>query len=75
MNYGILFGGNPSCSNIIFKLQKRIIGIVMGARTRGSCKKYFKKTNSLPFQPQYTRTLACIFVINNKNQFAANSGL
>lgn len=43
-----------------------------GARTRDSRREYFKKLNVLPLQSQYILSLV-LFVINNKNQFAANS--
>jgi len=45
---------------------------MMGARTRDSCREYFKKLNVLPLQLQYILSLV-LFVTNNKNQFAANS--
>jgi len=39
MNYGIISLGNSCCTRTtIFKLQNRIIRIIMGARTRGSCR-------------------------------------
>jgi hypothetical protein len=71
MNYGIILGGNSSYNNTIFKLQKRIITIVLGARARDSSREYFKELNILPLQPQYTLK-PVHFVIHNKNQFAAN---
>jgi hypothetical protein len=42
MTYGIIFWGNSSHSGNIFKLQKRIIRIIMGARPRDSCRELFK---------------------------------
>jgi len=44
----------------------------MDARTRDSCTEYFEKLNILPLQSPYILLLA-LFVINNENQFAANS--
>jgi len=71
MNYGIIFGRNSSCSNTV-KDTKRIIRIMIGAITRDSCREYFKKLNVLPLQSQYLLSLV-LFVINSRNQFAANS--
>ena len=44
----------------------------MDATTRDSCREYFEKLNILPLQSRYIFSLV-LFVINNKNQFAANS--
>jgi len=38
INYGVTFWGNSSCSNRIFKLQKRIIRTLMDAGIRDSCR-------------------------------------
>jgi hypothetical protein len=40
MTYRLLFWGNSSYSRD-FRLQKRIIGIMMGARSRDSCREFF----------------------------------
>jgi hypothetical protein len=48
LNYGLIFWGNSSYSNGIFKLQKRIIRIIMGAGTRDSCRELFKILKVLP---------------------------
>jgi hypothetical protein len=37
MTYGLIFWGNSHYSNIIFRLQKRIIRIIVGIRGRDSC--------------------------------------
>jgi hypothetical protein len=71
-NYGTILGGNSTYSNTIFKLQKRIIIINLGAGARDSCREYFRELNILPLQSQYTLALVQ-FVIINKNQFGANS--
>jgi len=39
MTYGLLFGGHSSDSLKIFRLQKKIIRIMMGYRTSDSCRK------------------------------------
>jgi len=53
MTYGLIFWGNSHHSNIIFRLQKRIIRIIVGIRVRDSCREHFKKLKILPLQSQY----------------------
>ena len=43
MSYGIIFWGNSTHSSKIFKIQKRAIGIIMGKRSRDSCRNFFKE--------------------------------
>ena len=57
MTYGLIFWGNSHHSNIIFRLQKRIVRIILGIRGRDSCREYFKKLRMLPLQYQYTLSL------------------
>lgn len=40
LSYGIMFWGNSSYSLHIFRLQKKAIRIIMGLRTRDSCKNH-----------------------------------
>jgi len=42
INNGIIFWGNSSYSNCIFKLQKGIIGIIVGVIIRDSCREVFE---------------------------------
>ena len=72
MTYGIIFWGNSSHSNIIFRLQKRVIRIITGIRNRDSCREYFKALKILPLQSQYILSLL-LFVIDNKDHFKRNS--
>jgi len=53
MTYGIILGGNSRYRNTIFRLQKKIITIIMGLRNRDSCREHFKKLKILPLQSQY----------------------
>jgi len=55
--YGIIFWGVSTHSNIIFKIQKRIIRIIMNSGNKGSCRDLFKKLNILPLQSQYVLSL------------------
>jgi len=41
MTYGLLFWRHPSDSIKIFRLQKRIIRIMMGCRSSDSCRNFF----------------------------------
>jgi hypothetical protein len=72
MTYGLIFWGNSHYSNIIFRLQKRIITITVGIRGRDSCREHFKKLKILPLQSQYTLSLL-LFVIKNRDYFMVNS--
>jgi hypothetical protein len=52
----------------IFKIQKNIIRIITGCRSRDSCRDVFKKLKILPLQSQYILSLL-LFVVYNKNKF------
>ena len=53
LSYGVIFWGySAQCSNI-FKIQRRIIRIIMNARNRDSCRHLFKNLNILPLKSQY----------------------
>ena len=45
---GIIFWGSTYYSNAIFKMQKRIIRIMVGIRNRDSYRGYFKRLKILP---------------------------
>jgi hypothetical protein len=66
MTYGIIFWGNSCYSNIIFRLQKRIIRIVVEIRDRDSCREYFRELNILPLQAEYIYSLS-LSVISNQH--------
>ena len=53
ISYGIIFCGNLSYSEDIFKIQKRIISIIMNSNRNASCRQLFKDFNILPTQSQY----------------------
>jgi hypothetical protein len=71
MTYGLIFWRNSHYSDITFRLQKRIIRIIVGIRGRDSCREHFKKLQILPLQSQYILSL-WLFVINNRNYFKVN---
>jgi hypothetical protein len=72
MTYSLLFWGNSPDSIKIFRLQKRIIRIMMGCRSTDSCRKLFFNLETLPLPSQYIFSLL-LFKIRNKNQFLVNS--
>jgi hypothetical protein len=65
MTYGIIFWGNSTYNDNIFRLQKRITGIIMGVGTRDSCGKLFKIVKLLPLTSHYVFAVA-LFVVNKK---------
>jgi len=72
ISYRIIFWGNSSYSEDIFKIQKRIIIIIMNSRRNSSCWQLFKDLNILPIQSQYIYSIL-LFVTKNKDQFLSNS--
>jgi hypothetical protein len=72
MTYGLIFWGNYPDSMKIFRLQKKIIRIKMGCRSRDSCRKLFLNLEILPLPSQYILSLL-LFMLRNKNQFQVNS--
>ena len=68
MTYGFIFWGNSHYSNIIFRLQNRIIRNIVGLRGRDSCREYFKKLQMLPLQSQYMLSLL-LFVVDNGDYY------
>jgi hypothetical protein len=71
-HYSKLFWGNSHYSNIIFRLQKRIIRLIVGIRGRDSCREHFKKLRILPLQSQYILPLL-LFVVDNEIYYRMNS--
>jgi hypothetical protein len=69
LSYGIIFRGNSSQSITVFKIQKKVIRIMMGYRNKNSCRNLFKILNILRLKSQYIFSLL-ISVDNNKNYFA-----
>jgi len=72
ITYGIVFWGSSPYSNNIFKLQKRVIRIIMKVDNRVSCRELFKKLNILPLHSQYILSIL-LFVVNNIHEFTLNS--
>jgi len=56
----------------IFRMQKRIVRIMMGYKNRVSCRNLSIRLEILPFVSQYI-LLLMLFVVKNKNLFTLNS--
>jgi hypothetical protein len=74
ITYGLIFWGTLTHSSNIFKLQKRMIRILMEARPRDSCREFFKILNILPLASKYILSLA-LFMVTNKSLFRLNSDI
>jgi len=72
--YRIICWGNSSYSNSIFKLQQRIIRIIMGVGIRDSCTEFFKIWNILQLISQFIFSIL-LFIVNNENQFWMDSAI
>jgi hypothetical protein len=72
MTYGLIFWGNSPDSIKTFWLQKKIIRIMMGCRSRDSYRKLFPNLQILLLPSKYT-LLLLLFMIRNKNQFQVDS--
>jgi hypothetical protein len=71
MEYGVIFWGNSAGVDKAFKLQKRIVRIMAGVRSRCSCRGLFKKLDILPVPCQYIFSLM-LFVVDNLGSFQTN---
>jgi hypothetical protein len=72
LSYGIIFWGNSSHSDTIFKLQKRSIRIILRVGNNVTCRELFRRVNILPICSQYILSLL-LFVVKNINMFTLNS--
>jgi len=70
--YVIIFWGNSAYSSNIFKIQKRIIGIIMNGRNRDSCHHLFTNLKILPLKSQYNFSLL-LFLAKNRDLYDSNS--
>jgi hypothetical protein len=71
MTCGLIFWGNLSHANKIFKLQNRVVRVIMGCSYRESCRDLFKELNILPLKSQYLLFLMML-TIKNKEYFVEN---
>jgi hypothetical protein len=71
LSYGLMFWGNSSHAEKVFKLQKRVIRIMTGCNSRESCRNRFRDLNILPLRSQYIFALM-MFVTKNADTFTTN---
>jgi len=74
MSYNLIFWGNSTNSKRVFKLQKKAIRIIMGAKNRLSHRGFFRQLKILPLYAQYIYSLLT-FVVNNRKLFLDNAEL
>jgi hypothetical protein len=72
INYGLPFWSTSPHSQKIFRMQKKIVRIMMACRKEVSCRNLFRKLKILPLMSQYILPLVK-FILKNKNQFTVNS--
>jgi hypothetical protein len=72
ISYGIIFWGHSAPSTRVFRLQKRIIRIMTGSRSRESCRKLFTSLKILPFPSLHIFSFLW-FVIKNRELFTTNN--
>jgi hypothetical protein len=72
ISYGLMFWGNSAHSVKVFRMQKKIIRIMTGSRSRESCRKWFKHYNILTLPSLYILSILR-FVIKNKETFITNN--
>jgi hypothetical protein len=72
MTYGIMFWGNSSSAEKVFKLQKRAVRIMKGCGLRESCKEHFRHMKIFPLRSQYIHSLM-MFVVKNREIFDTNN--
>ena len=72
ISYGLPFWGNSLHTIKVFRIQKRIIRIMLGCKQRVSCRNLFKRLKILPLASQYILSLM-LFVVKSKNLFMLNS--
>jgi hypothetical protein len=65
MTYGIMFWGNSSSAERVFKIQKRAVRIMKGCGLRKSCREHFRDMNIFPLRSQYIYSLI-MFVVKNR---------
>ena len=69
LRFGVIFWGNSTLRDTIFKAQKRCIRAMCGIKPRDSCEPYFKSLKILTFPSLYILEMA-IFVKSNIKLFA-----
>ena len=71
ISYGINFWSTSPHFEVIFKIQKRIIKVIMNSDSKDSCHELFKKLYILPLHSQYIFSIL-LFVVKNRDLFKTN---
>jgi hypothetical protein len=74
ITYGIIFWGNSTARDEVFKLQKRAIKIITNSHSSTSCRDLFKELNIPALPSQYILSLA-VYVAKNIDNFTTNSDI
>ena len=72
LSYGVICWGNSSQSITIYKIEEKVIRVMLWCRNRNSCKNVFKILNILPLKSQYIFSFLT-FVVNNQNYLTTNA--
>jgi len=72
LQYGTIFSGNSTHVHQVFKLQKRLVGVMSGVGPRFSCRSFFRTLNILPNACQYIYSLM-LFIVDNQKDFLTNA--
>jgi hypothetical protein len=73
MSYGIIFWGHSTTSVRVFRLQKRIIRIMTGSKSRDSCRKLFINPKILPLPSLYSYCHLLFVIKKTKELFTTNN--
>jgi len=71
LSYGIIFCENSAYSSNIFKIQKKIIKIIMNARNGDSCRQLYKNLKIQPLKAWFSPLL--LFVATNRDLYKSKS--
>jgi hypothetical protein len=74
VSYGIIFWGASSDTKATFKIQERIIRIIMNSDSKASCREFFKKWYIIPLYSQYIFS-RLLFIVKNRPLFNINPDL
>jgi hypothetical protein len=72
MSYGIILWGNSSYTMKLFRIQKKIIRIMIELKNRESCRESFKEMKILSSCSQYIYSMR-LYILNNIHLFIRNT--
>jgi hypothetical protein len=74
LSYNIIFWGSAPSSKTVFIVQKRIVRLIMNARTNEPCRNIFRRLGILTLYSQYILSVI-MFVAKNRQIFASNESI